>query len=91
MSDRVAADYLERHGQASWHAIENDLQRGPSCPKLRSYWHFHGCQYSKQQFHLRGPQATFLCAEARAPRQGFPRAGAGIRRNWSPETRSPKT
>ena len=30
---------------------------------------------------LRGPQATFLCAEARAPRQGFPRAGAPLSAN----------
>ena len=50
ISNWVAADYLERHGQATWHAIENDLQRGPSCPKLRSYWHFHDCRYSKQHY-----------------------------------------
>ena len=40
ISDRVAADYLERYGQATWQAIEHDLQHGPSCPKLKSYWHF---------------------------------------------------
>jgi hypothetical protein len=33
-------------------------------------------RHENEQFQLRGPQATFLCAEARAPRQGFPRAGA---------------
>ena len=48
IADRVAADYLDRHGQATWHAIENDLRRAPSCPKLRSYWHFQDCRYSKK-------------------------------------------
>ena len=50
ISDWVAADYLERHGQASWHAIGHDLQRGPNCPKLKSYWHFHDCRYSKKHY-----------------------------------------
>jgi hypothetical protein len=50
ISDQVAADYMERHGLATWRAIENDLRRRPSCPKLRSYWHFHDCRYNKSRY-----------------------------------------
>jgi hypothetical protein len=47
ISDQVASGYMDRHGLATWHAIENDLRRRPSCPKLRGYWHFHDCRYNK--------------------------------------------
>jgi hypothetical protein len=61
ISDQVAADYLERHGQATWRAIEHDLQHGPSCPKLKSYWHFHGCRYSKQHYTCAEPEHLPQC------------------------------
>jgi hypothetical protein len=47
ISDRVAYDYMEQHGCAQWHDIETKLGRGTTCPKLQSYWHFHGCRYDK--------------------------------------------
>jgi hypothetical protein len=47
ISDRVAYDYMEQHGCAQWHDIEAKLGRGTTCPKLQSYWHFHGCRYDK--------------------------------------------
>jgi hypothetical protein len=47
ISDRVAQDYMEQHGRVTWREIENDLAANPSCPKLRSHWHFHGCGYHK--------------------------------------------
>jgi hypothetical protein len=33
----------------SWLGSGQDqkLGRGVSCPKLKSYWHFHGCRYGK--------------------------------------------
>jgi hypothetical protein len=61
ISDRVAADYLERHGQATWQAIERDLQRGPTCPKLKSYWRFHDCRYSKQHYTCAEPEHLPQC------------------------------
>ena len=27
-------------------SIKN-LPEAPACPKLKSYWHFHGCRYTK--------------------------------------------
>jgi len=47
ISDQVAAEYMERHGQARWGDIEQKLARGTTCPKLKSYWHFYDCQYAK--------------------------------------------
>src|ERR1700736_623216 len=47
ISNQVAHDYMERHGRAAWHDIEQKLGRGASCPKLESYWHFHDCRYDK--------------------------------------------
>jgi hypothetical protein len=46
ISDKVAAEYLERHGSATWADIDAKLA-GPTCPKLKSYWHFYGCRYDK--------------------------------------------
>jgi hypothetical protein len=47
ISDQVAYEYMEKHGRAEWCDIEQKLGRGVSCPKLKSYWHFHGCRYKK--------------------------------------------
>ena len=47
ISDQVAYDYMEKHGRAAWHDIDQKLSQGVSCPKLKSYWHFHGCRYGK--------------------------------------------
>jgi hypothetical protein len=38
---------MERHGRAEWHDIDQKLGHGVSCPKLKSYWHFHGSRYEK--------------------------------------------
>lgn len=47
ISDQVAFDYMERHGRATWHQMQTRITAGASCPKLKSYWHFHGCRYDK--------------------------------------------
>ena len=49
ISDRVATAYIDEHGSISWAEIEYRLSKHPSCPKLKSYWHFHGCGYSKSK------------------------------------------
>ena len=54
IADAIAYDYMERHGRAAWRDIDQKLGRGVSCPKLKSYWHFHGCRYEK---------ASRTCAE----------------------------
>jgi hypothetical protein len=47
VSDRVAKDYMEQHGRATWQEVEHALATGPCCPKLHSYWQFYGCRYHK--------------------------------------------
>jgi hypothetical protein len=47
IADQIAYDYMEQHGYVRWHDINYKLARGASCPKLKSYWHFHGCRYAK--------------------------------------------
>jgi len=54
ISDQIAANYIRRHGQATWRSVRKNLAKGPSCPKLQTYWHFHGCRYEK---------TTGTCAE----------------------------
>jgi hypothetical protein len=50
ISDDVAANYIDQHGQATWREIGDDLRARPSCPKLASYWHFADCRYSKSHY-----------------------------------------
>jgi len=38
---------MERHGPAQWAHIDVKVAANPTCPKLASYWHFHGCRYDK--------------------------------------------
>src|SRR5580658_2545654 len=55
ISDEVAKNFMDLHGLASWHLIESDLRRRPSCPTLRSYWHFYDCRYNKSRFTCAEP------------------------------------
>ena len=52
ISDRVATDYMEQHGRATWRDIEAKLGHGVSCPKLQSYWHFYWLPVRQTQPHL---------------------------------------
>jgi hypothetical protein len=47
ISDQVAEAYMERFGSATWVGIDHKITQGTPCPKLKSYWHFHGCRYDK--------------------------------------------
>ena len=47
IANRVASDYLDRHGCVQWADVENGLRRPDPCPKLATYWTFHSCGYRK--------------------------------------------
>ena len=47
IADQIAYDYMEEHGYVQWGDITQKLAQAVTCPKLKSYWHFHGCHYSK--------------------------------------------
>jgi hypothetical protein len=61
ISDEVAKKFMDRHGLASWHVIESELRRRPSCPKLSSYWHFYDCRYNTSQFTCAEPDHLADC------------------------------
>jgi hypothetical protein len=62
ISDRVASDYMERHGRARWRDIEEAmLGHGATCPKLPSYWHYHGCRYDKTSRTCAEPDHVDRC------------------------------
>ena len=61
ISDEVAANYMRRHGQATWRSVRKNLARGPACPKLKSYWHFHACRYEKTNGTCAEPDHIAAC------------------------------
>jgi hypothetical protein len=61
ISDQVAYEYMERHGRAAWADINQKLGHGVSCPKLKSYWHFHGCRYEKVSATCAEPDHISAC------------------------------
>ncbi|WP_128935501.1 hypothetical protein [Bradyrhizobium zhanjiangense] len=61
VSDKVARNYVAKHGAACWADIEAAIRDAPSCPKLRSYWHFEGCRYDKTSFTCSEPDHIDAC------------------------------
>jgi hypothetical protein len=61
ISDRVAYEYMRRHGQVTWRALQRDMGNAPSCPKLQSYWHFNGCRYDKGSRTCAEPEHIGRC------------------------------
>src|ERR1700736_825383 len=61
IADQVAYDYMERHGWAEWHDIDQKLGQSVGCPKLKSYWHFHGCRYEKASRTCTEPEHLGAC------------------------------
>jgi hypothetical protein len=47
ISDSIAWTYMEQHGRVTWADIHAALARQPSCPKLKGFEAFSGCQYRK--------------------------------------------
>jgi len=61
ISDQIAANYMARHGQATWRSVRNNLASRPTCPKLETYWHFHGCRYEKTSGTCAEPDHIAAC------------------------------
>jgi hypothetical protein len=62
ISNQVAHEYMEKHGRATWRQIKQALSRGASCPKLKSYWHFHDCRYDKVSCTCAEPDHIRRCS-----------------------------
>ena len=63
ISDEIAENYMRRHGQATWRAVKKNLANRPTCPKLKSYWLFHGCRYEKTSGTCAEPDHIAACRE----------------------------
>ena len=61
ISDQIASDYMEQHGYVRWDDINHKLAHGATCPKLKSYWHFHGCRYAKLSGTCSEPEHIARC------------------------------
>ena len=61
IADAVAYDYMERHGRVTWRDIKRNLDQGASCPKLKSYWHLHGCRCEKASRTCAEPEHIGAC------------------------------
>ena len=67
IADRIALDYMQRHGSARWTGIQASLARKPSCPKLRGYWAFYECRYRKASAICAEPSQMAACPLPRLP------------------------
>lgn len=61
ISDRVARDYMAKHGSVTWSSLQASLRRTPSCPKLRGYWTYEACRYDKGSFTCSEPEHIDHC------------------------------
>src|ERR1035437_9646101 len=43
ISDRIAEQYLDQHGNITWADVELVLMNKQSCPKLGGYWLLYDC------------------------------------------------
>jgi len=67
IADAIAIGYIEDNGQASAAWLDRSLAARPSCPKLRSYWHFDGCRYHKGSGTCAEPEHVDHCPLPRLP------------------------
>jgi hypothetical protein len=61
ISDQVAANYMHQHGRPTWAAVQKNLARRPTCPKLKTYWHFYDCRYEKTKHTCAEPDHIAAC------------------------------
>jgi len=61
ISDEVAENYMARHGRPTWAAVQKNLARRPTCPKLKTYWQFYDCRYEKTHQTCAEPDHIGTC------------------------------
>jgi hypothetical protein len=61
IADQVAEAYMDLYGSATWAGIDRHVSQGVTCPKLKSYWHFHGCRYGKLRWTCAEPDHIEAC------------------------------
>src|SRR4051794_21321232 len=61
ISDANAGAYTAKHGLVSSDEIASALAARPTCPRLRSYWHFQGCRFRKAKQTCAEPEHLGSC------------------------------
>ena len=61
IADQIACDYMEEHGYVQWGDINQKLAQGVTCPKLKSYWQFYDCHYTKLRRTCAEPNHISRC------------------------------
>jgi hypothetical protein len=61
ISDEIAANYMAKHGQATWRSVGTGLAAQPTCPKLQTYWDFYDCRYQKTSGTCAEPDHIATC------------------------------
>ena len=68
ISDRIAWDYIERHGNSTWHAIESALaEHRCQCPKLGGFDTYRNCGYRKSAATCQNPVDLADCPVPELP------------------------
>ena len=67
ISDRIAEQYLDQHGNITWADVEFALTNKPSCSQLGGYWLFFDCQYQKWSGSCAEPDHIPACPLPRHP------------------------
>ncbi|CAM5775560.1 hypothetical protein LMIY3S_05085 [Labrys miyagiensis] len=67
ISDYAATVFGDRYGRACWDDFIGSSMAGRHCPRLRSYWHFHGCNFRKAAGTCAEPEHLHACPVARLP------------------------
>jgi hypothetical protein len=61
IANRVAEDFIHKHGNVGWSDIEQALAASPSCRKLGGYWLFNYCRYHKTSGTCAEPANIATC------------------------------
>lgn len=67
ISDRIAEQYIDQHGNVTWTDVDLALKNNPSCPKLGGYWLFYDCRYQKWAGTCAEPDQLPTCPLPRHP------------------------
>jgi hypothetical protein len=61
IADRLAEDFIYKHGNVGWSDIELALAESPPCPKLGGHWLFNDCRYHKTSRTCTEPDHIAAC------------------------------
>lgn len=67
ISDKIARGYMDRHGRVQWAEIAEGVNRPNACPKLATYWTYHGCGFRKSARTCACPDQLEQCIVSSLP------------------------